>query len=525
MSSSSSDGGPFPPDAALAAAALAAPSSSPSPSSSGPAGAGVMHTTDAPQIIEHLTKSLNFTPTDVRWIPVSSRFVVLGSHPRGTGAVVVHEMGPKEVKVVREMEYPVGIKCSTFGASFLEDRHLAVGDMGGNVAILNLDTGSATKPVWSVRAHTSMVNCIDGIGGLSIGNGAPELATGGRDGTVKIWDPRISDPVVSLEPAEAGGAAGGGAGGRECWTVCFGNSYSDEERCLAAGYDNGDVKLFDLRMNAVRWETNVGNGVVSVDFDRRDIEMNKLVATTLESKFRVFDMRTQHPTRGFSSLTEKAHKATVWLARHLPQNRDVWLTSGGNGGLNLYRYHYPAKRADRDPEGKPVGIMGKCELVNARCVRRLGAFGGGGGGGDSHTHTPPLSPTRLSPLLSLSLLPRAASSRPSPSSASTGARTWKASRPPCASTRPSASSSSPNSTSSREGAGGESNARTLRCTEKRRASRPRSSPFPSRLHPRPAPEVVRGGRAGGGPRTPAPLVVVGPNRCAVAWTEAPPPVP
>lgn len=33
--------------------------------------------------------------------------------------------------------------------------------------------------------------------------------------------------------------------------------------------------------------------------------MNKLVATTLESKFTVYDLRTQHPTKGFSSLTEK----------------------------------------------------------------------------------------------------------------------------------------------------------------------------------------------------------------------------
>lgn len=45
--------------------------------------------------------------------------------------------------------------------------------------------------------------------------------------------------------------------------------------------------------------------VVGLEFDRKDIDMNKLVATTLESKFHVFDMRTQHPTQGFASLTEK----------------------------------------------------------------------------------------------------------------------------------------------------------------------------------------------------------------------------
>lgn len=43
----------------------------------------------------------------------------------------------------------------------------------------------------------------------------------------------------------------------------------------------------------------------SVEFDRKDINMNKLVATSLEGKFHVFDLRTQHPTKGFASVSEK----------------------------------------------------------------------------------------------------------------------------------------------------------------------------------------------------------------------------
>lgn len=46
---------------------------------------------------------------------------------------------------------------------------------------------------------------------------------------------------------------------------------------LAAGYDNGDIKLLDLRMNKIFWETNVANGITGVEFDRKDIKMNKLV--------------------------------------------------------------------------------------------------------------------------------------------------------------------------------------------------------------------------------------------------------
>ena len=45
--------------------------------------------------------------------------------------------------------------------------------------------------------------------------------------------------------------------------------------------------------------------VCCLEFDRKDIEMNKLVATCLESKVHVFDVRTQHPRKGFASVTEK----------------------------------------------------------------------------------------------------------------------------------------------------------------------------------------------------------------------------
>lgn len=76
---------------------------------------------------------------------------------------------------------------------------------------------------------------------------------------------------------------------------------------------------------------------MSVQFDRKDIQMNKLVATTLESKIYVFDVRTHHPKRGFASLTEKAHNSTVWQVKHLPQNREIFMTTGGAGTLCLWK--------------------------------------------------------------------------------------------------------------------------------------------------------------------------------------------
>lgn len=95
-----------------------------------------MLSTDAPQIIEHASLSLGFSPFDCKWIPCSSKFVAMGQLPRGTGGLNIYEITSSETKLAKQIELPSGIKCGTFGASSLEDRHLAVGDFAGRLSIM-----------------------------------------------------------------------------------------------------------------------------------------------------------------------------------------------------------------------------------------------------------------------------------------------------------------------------------------------------------------------------------------------------
>lgn len=53
---------------------------------------------------------------------------------------------------------------------------------------------------------------------------------------------------------------------RDCWAVAFGNSFNDSERIVVAGYDNGDLKMFDLRTMSLRWECNLKNGVTTINY-------------------------------------------------------------------------------------------------------------------------------------------------------------------------------------------------------------------------------------------------------------------
>ena len=331
-----------------------------------------MNSTNAPSIIQHAQLALQMTPHSTTFVPRTARFVACGISTGGKGSISVFELSNGEVKTVFESSSvrPHGIKCSTMGASSVATKHhLAVGDFGGYLSILDVGERGGQEVYAAQAGGGQIINAIDGVGGggtSSSGSGrygAPELVTAGKDGLVRVYDPRVSDAVATLSPAD-------GSTSRDCWAVAFGNSYNDQERSVCAGYDNGDIKLFDLKMGGkIRWETNCSNGVTSVQFDRPDIEMNKLVVTTLESRFHVYDMRTQHPKEGFSHLTEKAHRSTVWLAKHLPQNRDIYATCGGNGGLNIYKYHNPISRTGKHAEdGAPVGVMGNVELLNSRII-------------------------------------------------------------------------------------------------------------------------------------------------------------
>ncbi|EDV21778.1 WD repeat-containing protein 92 [Trichoplax sp. H2] len=309
---------------------------------------------DKPQIIVHMQKGLDYTLFDAKWIPSSARFVVMGSRPNGNGTLQIYEISKGDLVLLKETNKDASIKCGTFAASNLRSRHLATGDFNGNLKTWDLENWHT--PVYSVKGHKEIINSIDGCAGLGIGEGAPEIVTGSRDGSVKVWDTRQHDkPVAAMSPAE-------GEDHRDCWTVAFGNAYTESERCVCAGYDNGDIKLFDLRTMSVRWEDNLKNGICNIEFDRKDIMMNKLLACTLESKFHVFDLRTQHPEKGFAGLSEKAHKSTVWFGKHLPQNRDIFITGGGSGSLFLWKYSYPSQRCVKDNNGIEMGNIGSVNL-------------------------------------------------------------------------------------------------------------------------------------------------------------------
>ncbi|OXB72688.1 UNVERIFIED_CONTAM: hypothetical protein H355_005462 [Colinus virginianus] len=114
----------------------------------------------------------------------------------------------------------------------------------------------------------------------------------------------MNSTLLSLEPAEGEEIA-------DCWAIAFGDAHESpaSAACVASGYDNGDVKLFDMRMGQLQWDTNVDFGVCHLQFDRKDIPMNKMAISCLEGQLFMADMRTLHPEEGYAKKSQKVSES------------------------------------------------------------------------------------------------------------------------------------------------------------------------------------------------------------------------
>ena len=285
-----------------------------------------------PQIQTQLSKSLNYTPFDIRWLPYCTKLVIIGQTPSSKGIIQIHHLIKGKLELESEFIRENPFKCCTFGASSFTLRDLAIGDFEGNLQMFDLEKGMTNYEI--KNAHKSVIYNIDAFGG-NRNYGTPEIVTGGKDGIVKIWDLRGDKPAITISPKDIENNY------PECWSVAFGGCFNREERNLSIGYDNGDIKIYDLRIDKLLYGENVKSGICSVEFDKKNIPINKMAVTTLDSKIYLFDLKNLIKNNNLrcNKLSDEINSTTIWGTKFLPQKRDVFVCLGGNGNLNLYKYN------------------------------------------------------------------------------------------------------------------------------------------------------------------------------------------
>ncbi|ELR13321.1 monad, putative [Acanthamoeba castellanii str. Neff] len=308
---------------------------------------------DAPTIVPSFASAaLPFAPFCTLWIPSSARLLALGCRQDGSaslGALHLYklEMPADDSGQLRLMLDAAkqaggtkktttglsraGLKCGTFDLSTPSGRLLAVGDFEGRVSVWDVERLQGERPLQTLftieGGHDQIVNSIDATPHL--------LLTGSRDGRACVWDVRQrgkpTAAVAELAFPES-----------DCWAVTFSGA---SQEGFFAGYDDGRVYMAELRMNAQpRWQHHLARSSGICSLDCHD---GKLVATTVDDHFTLFDLDLTAPARGPELKREvkgrptlrppEAMDATTWDARFSPHNRDYFMTAGGNGYLDLYK--------------------------------------------------------------------------------------------------------------------------------------------------------------------------------------------
>ena len=317
-----------------------------------------------PKIKTLITKYINFTPLDVHWLPYSTKLVTIGESFDSKGVLHVYNLirGRLNLECEYIQDYPS--KCCSFGISSFASRDLALGDFEGNLSVIDLERGVSNFKIQ--KAHKGRIQTIDGLG-IKNNMGPPEVATGGKDGIVKIWDLRTDKPSIILEPKDIQ------KNYPECWTVSYGDIEMGKK--IGIGYDNGDIKIFDLRMDKIFFGENLKNGICSIEFDKKNIPLNRMIVTTLGSKFYLYDLNNlnnlNYTNNNYNSIENKdaknpvykklyvENKTQLWGAKFLPQEKNMFVSLGGNGSLNLYKFE---KSDFIDNNKEKLKIINSCRL-------------------------------------------------------------------------------------------------------------------------------------------------------------------
>ncbi|SBS96103.1 WD repeat-containing protein 92, putative (WDR92) [Plasmodium ovale curtisi] len=183
-----------------------------------------MNIQNSPQIIEHINYPLDNTIYDVKWVDGKSDIIA----------------GETERERERERERK-------------REREKNKGSFDGR--ILLYDINNMSKEYYTIKKHTKLINKID----CKSHKNNNLIVSGSRDGSVKIFDIRTNREVVSLQPPK------GSTYTPDCWCVATGNNHIEENPLcgerqenmnICAGYDNGDIKFFDIKTMTLEYEVN-----------------------------------------------------------------------------------------------------------------------------------------------------------------------------------------------------------------------------------------------------------------------------
>jgi WD40 repeat protein len=134
---------------------------------------------------------------------------------------------------------------------------------------------------------------------------------------------------------------------RDCWALA---AY-DEGNVLAGGYENGDVKIFDLRQRRVFWESNLSCGVQDVQFGGSKLTMFVGLTDGSLQAFGCFN-DSMNPMKISGQQSSSRGKCVWGMDTHRQQ--DMIVVYNGDGELQLWEF---------SPKSPEMNLRKRSELL------------------------------------------------------------------------------------------------------------------------------------------------------------------
>ncbi|EGG24834.1 hypothetical protein DFA_03079 [Cavenderia fasciculata] len=278
-----------------------------------------------------------YSPFDVKWVPFSSSVLTVG-HSKDKGDIRIYRMSDIDttnqssntLSLQNESRFENKIRCCSFFDSKNQSNrgYFVCGDFAGHLSIWNIDR--MDSPITTIpNAHIGSVNAID-CGGNSNSQSSSELsysiATGGRDGKVALWDSRSSFKSVSSTHSFSHNIS---QGKLDCWSVSlFGSN-------IIAGYENGDINVYDIKTNRLVSSTNFGFGVSSVNVNERQGLDNIMIGGN-ESQLLFGSTSNDGIIKKTKEIKGDGICKFVWSARYSPHNPSIFSIAGNDGTVTMY---------------------------------------------------------------------------------------------------------------------------------------------------------------------------------------------
>ncbi|KAM9950843.1 hypothetical protein ACTFIT_008841 [Dictyostelium discoideum] len=293
----------------------------------------------------YVTKKLTSQPYSCQWIPTSCSVVTVGKKTSGgisKGDIKIHQLefddtsGDPKLNLVYENEFTNPFRCLSFfkQANQLQqqdNRKFITGDFNGQIS--EWDSDICDIPIWGVKgAHQGSISAIDAY--------ADNLVVcGGKDGTIKVYDTRIkpnsandnngnnSSPISTFEQTNKS----------NCWSICT------NDNNIIAGFENGDLNIYNLKTNSIQSTTKLNGGICSIDSNDRSNILNQFLITTNKSFISIasFNNNNNNNIEFKDYEINKEPNQTIWSGIYSPWNKkdneNIFTIAQGDGSVSMYR--------------------------------------------------------------------------------------------------------------------------------------------------------------------------------------------